>query len=136
MSEAWEAVNPPAMPKPVGYAHAVVSEGGRRIHLAGQIATDAEGEVRDAGDLVAQAARTFRNLAEVLRAAGGKPGDLVRMRIYVLDADAWRTHARAIGAAYRDVFGRWYPAMTLVQVARLYEPAALVEVEGEAVVRS
>lgn len=134
MKHAWEAINPPSMAKPVGYAHAVVSAGGRRIHLAGQVAMDAEGRVLHPGDLVEQATLAFRNLAAVLAAAGGEPGHLVRMRIYVLDVRAWKAHARPIGAAYREVFGRWYPAMTLVQVAGLYDEGALVEVEGEAVV--
>jgi enamine deaminase RidA (YjgF/YER057c/UK114 family) len=93
-----------------------------------------DGVVRHAGDLVAQTAAAFGAVLSVLKAANAKPEHLVRLRIYVTDADLYRRHAKAIGERYRDAFGRWYPAMTLVEVSRLYDPAAMVEVEGEAVV--
>jgi enamine deaminase RidA (YjgF/YER057c/UK114 family) len=130
----WRAIDPPELAPPVGYAHAVETRGGRRIALAGQTAMDAEGKIVAPGDLLAQAAQAFENVATVLSAARARPEHVVRMRIYVLDADAYRTWAKEIGRAYREHFGRWYPAMTLVQVARLYDPAALIEVECEAVV--
>jgi enamine deaminase RidA (YjgF/YER057c/UK114 family) len=91
-----------------------------------------DGKVRHPGDLVLQAAQAFDNVLAVLAAADAKPEHLVRMRIYVLSADAYAAHAKALGEAWRARFGRWYPAMTLVQVARLYDPAALIEVEADA----
>jgi enamine deaminase RidA (YjgF/YER057c/UK114 family) len=130
----WRTVDPEGWAPPVGYANAVESRGGRRLSIAGQTAMDETGRILHPGDLVAQAARAFENVATVLRAAGARPEHLVRLRIFTTDVDAYRAGARAIGAAYRAAFGRWYPAMTLVGVARLYDPAAQIEVEAEAVV--
>jgi len=130
----WRAINPQGWAKPVGYSNAVESRGGRHIALAGQVAMAADGSMLHPGDLVAQADQAFANIAAVLSAAGARPEHLVRMRIYVLDAKAYATHAREIGGKYRDHFGRWFPAMTLIQVAGFYEDGALIEVETEAVV--
>lgn len=130
----WTAINPPGWDPPVGYSNAVVSRGGTRVSVAGQTAMGPDGHVRHPGDLVAQAGQAFENVLQVLAAAGAKPEHLVRVRIYVRSADAYATEAKAIGAAWRARFGRWFPAMTLVEVARLYDPVALVEVEAEAVV--
>jgi enamine deaminase RidA (YjgF/YER057c/UK114 family) len=122
------------MAPPVGYSNAVVSKGGRWIAVAGQTAMGKDGKVLHPGDLVEQADVAFRNVATVLRAAGGATEHLVRMRIYVLDADRYAAEAKDIGRRWRTHFGTWFPAMTLVQVARLYDPAALIEVEADAVV--
>ena len=128
----WTVVQPPGWAPPVGYANAIVSRGTRRVSVAGQTAMGPDGKVRHAGDLAAQAALAFQNVVTVLNAAGAKPEHVVRARIYVMDADAWAREAKAIGASWRQHFGRWFPAMTLVQVARLYDPLALVEVEADA----
>lgn len=130
----WRSVLPEGWAPPVGYANAVVSRGGTRVSLAGQVAFGPDGRLRHPGDLVAQAALAFANVRTVLEAAGARPEHLVRVRLYVLDADAYAAGARAIGRAWREHLGRWWPAMTLVQVARLYDAGALIEVEGEAVV--
>jgi enamine deaminase RidA (YjgF/YER057c/UK114 family) len=130
----WRRIDPPELARPVGYSHAVESRGGRRISLAGQVAMGKDGNVLFAGDLVAQAGRAFENLLAVLRAAGAKPEHLVRLRIYTNQVDAYAAKSREIGDHYRRCFGRWFPAMTLVGVARLFDPVALIEVEGEAVV--
>jgi enamine deaminase RidA (YjgF/YER057c/UK114 family) len=132
--EPWRRIDPPELAPPVGYSNAVESRGGRRVTIAGQVAMDRSGIVQDQGDLPAQAARAFANLASILQAAGAEPTHVVRMRIYVTDVDLYRAHLKAIGAAYRAHFGRWFPAMTLVGVARLFDPGALIEVEAEAVV--
>jgi enamine deaminase RidA (YjgF/YER057c/UK114 family) len=95
---------------------------------------DAEGRILHPGDLGAQAGRAFDGVAAVLAAGGARPEHLVRMRIFVLSADDYRARAKEIGAHYRRCFGRWFPAMSVVQVSRLYDPAALIEVEAEAVV--
>lgn len=130
----WRTIDPPEFAKPVGYANAVESRGGRRITLAGQVAMDRSGDVIHRGDLPAQAELAFSNLATVLRHAGGQPEHLVRMRLYVVDIPAYRAASRAIGLAYRKHFGRWFPAMTMVGVTRLYDDGALLEVEAEAVI--
>jgi enamine deaminase RidA (YjgF/YER057c/UK114 family) len=130
----WRRIDPPELAEPVGYSNAVESRGGRRLSIAGQTAMGREGRVLHAGDLVAQAGLAFANVATVLRAAEAAPEHLVRMRIFVTDVEAYRARAKEIGAHYRAHFGRWFPAMTLVQVARLYDPGALIEVEAEAAV--
>lgn len=128
----WEAVNPPGFPHQ-GYSNAVVSGAGKQVAVAGQIDMGEDGRVRNPGDLVAQAKGAFENVRLVLE-VGAVPAHMVRVRLYVLDADAYAEHARALGAAWRASFGRWFPAMALVQVARLYDPQALIEVEADAVI--
>ena len=128
----WKVVQPAGWAPPVGYANAVVSTGTKRVALAGQTAMGPDGKVRHPGDLPAQAALAFENVKTVLAAAGARPEHLVRVRIYVVSAQAYATYAHEIGKAWRAAFGRWYPAMTLVEVPRLYDPEALIEVEGDA----
>lgn len=130
----WRAVNPPEWAKPVGYANGVVSRGGTRVSVAGQVAMGPDGLLKHPGDLVAQAELAFSNVVTVLRHAGATPEHLVRVRIYVLSVPAYKQQAREIGQAWRRHLGRWFPAMTLVQVVRLYDDQALIEVEAEAVV--
>jgi enamine deaminase RidA (YjgF/YER057c/UK114 family) len=130
----WRRIDPPELAPPVGYSNAVESRGGRRLSIAGQTAMAKDGSILHPGDVVAQADVAFGNVAAVLRAAGARPEHVVRMRIFVADVEDYRDRAKAIGQHYRKHFGKWYPAMTLVQVARLYDPGALLEVEAEAVV--
>ena len=137
MSEAerpWRAVNPESMAKPVGYANAIVSKGGTRITLAGQIDMAPDGNVAHPGDILKQAAGAFANVARVLEAAGSKPEHLVRMRIFVTDVAAYKALGREIGKAYREHFGTWFPAMSLFEIASLYDEGALIEVESEAII--
>jgi len=137
MSEAeqpWTQINPPDMAKAVGYSNAIVTEGGRRIFIAGQVDLALDGTIAHPGDLLEQTKAAFANIAKVLAAAGGKPEHLVRMRIYVTHVDAYKSLGKEIGQAYKAHFGRWYPAMTLVGVTRLYDEGALVEIETDAVI--
>ena len=90
-------------------------------------------QIRNPGNLVAQVEGCFTNILAVLKEADAKVEDITRMRIFVMDADAYAAASKEIGAAYREHFGKWYPAMTLVQVARLYDKEALVEIEVDAV---
>ncbi|MDA1195139.1 MAG: RidA family protein [Planctomycetota bacterium] len=130
----WKAVNPPEMAKAIGYANAVVTEGGRHVFLAGQIDMDTDGKVAHPGDLLEQVKGAYANIARVLAASGARPEHMTRMRIYVTHVDAYKALGREIGAAYRACFGRWFPAMTLVGVTRLYDEGALIEIEVDAVV--
>ena len=130
----WRSINPDGLAKPIGYSYAVESSGSRRLTIAGQVSMDAEGHVVNRGDIVAQADLAFSNLKAVLDAADAKPEHLVRLRIFVTDIPAYQAKSREIGGAYREHFGRWFPAMTLVQVVRLFDDGAMIEVEGEAVV--
>lgn len=133
-SGPWRHVNPASHAKPVGYSYAVVSQGGRHVHLAGHVAMNADGVIEPIGDLVAQTRTTMEALRKTLEEAGGRPEHLVRMRIYVMSADDYARNSREIGMLYRQEFGKHFPAMTLVQVARLFEKGALVEIEADAVI--
>ena len=127
-------VNPPSLAKPVGYAHAVLAAPGRTLFLGGQVGWDVEGRFLTPFDLVAQVDQALANLVVALKAAGGAPEHVTALRIFVLSADAWRANARAIGTVWKKHMGRWFPAMALLEVKRLYEPESLVEIEGTAVI--
>jgi enamine deaminase RidA (YjgF/YER057c/UK114 family) len=119
-------VDVPGLPEPVGYAHAVVAAPGRTVYLGGQIG---------AGRTVAeQLDAAAAKLVAALRAAGGKPDDLVSLVIYVTDIAEYRASLRELGEVWRRHFGRRYPAMTLVGVSDLLDPDARVELMGVAVV--
>jgi enamine deaminase RidA (YjgF/YER057c/UK114 family) len=128
MKEKLEIVQPAGWPAPRGYANGVVTSG-RTLHVAGQIGWDATGDF-PRSDLAGQLAQALDNVLAVVQAAGGAPGDVARMTIYVTDLDAYRSSLREIGAAWRARFGKHFPAMTLVGVAGLVEPRALVEIEA------
>ncbi|GGX14979.1 enamine deaminase RidA [Streptomyces malachitofuscus] len=124
-----ERVNPPELSPPAGFSHAVVATGSRLVFLAGQTALDSDGKV--VGDtLPEQFGRALTNLLTALRAAGGAPADLARVTVYATDVAAYRTHAREIGAVWRELAGRDYPAMAVVEVVRLWDDQALVELDG------
>lgn len=129
-----QIVNPTSLVKPSGYAHGVVTQGGRLLFLAGQPALDAEGKIVAPGDIAGQFDQSFKNLKTVLEAAGGTMTDIVKLTIYVTDKSAYLSNLKPIGAVYRSYFGRYYPAMTLVEVKSLFDDAALVEIEGTAVI--
>ncbi len=127
-------INPPTLVKPTGYAHGVSTTGGRLLFLAGQPGLDANGSVVSPGDMVAQSAQAYANLKAVVEAAGGAMTDVVKLTIYVTDKAAYKANLKAIGAAYRQVFGKHYPAMTLVEVKSLFDDEALIEIDGFAVI--
>jgi enamine deaminase RidA (YjgF/YER057c/UK114 family) len=128
-----QRVNPPSLARPSGFSHAVVADGGRVVFLAGQVALGADGAI--VGDTVAeQFERALGNLLEALRAAGGSPRDLASLTVYAVDLGGYRAQAREIGLAWRRLVGREYPAMAAIGVARLWEQAALVEIQGYAVI--
>jgi enamine deaminase RidA (YjgF/YER057c/UK114 family) len=128
-----ERVNPPQLAPPSGFSHAVMATGGRLVFLAGQTALDPAGVIT--GDTVAaQFERALGNLLTALRAAGGGPEHLASLTVYAVDLDDYRASARELGAVWRRLAGREYPAMAAVGVSRLWDPAALVEVQGYAVI--
>ncbi|OXM75188.1 MULTISPECIES: RidA family protein [Amycolatopsis] len=127
-----ERVNPPELAPPRGFSHAVVGTG-TTVFLAGQTALDRSGRIVG-GDIVAQFEQALSNLLTALRAAGGEPGQLASLTVYVTDMDDYRAHAGEIGRVWRRLAGRDYPAMAGIGVARLWDAEALVEVQGFAVV--
>ncbi|HYM48981.1 MAG TPA: RidA family protein [Candidatus Limnocylindrales bacterium] len=133
MSSPHRAINPPALPRPSGYSHAIVAAPGRAVYLAGQTATGPDGEI--VGDtLTAQFKVAADNLLTALEAAGGRPEHLVSMQIFVTDVKLYRLALKPIGVAYRERFGKHYPAMALLEVSGLFDPAALIELQAVAVI--
>ncbi|MBO0858013.1 MAG: RidA family protein [Chloracidobacterium sp.] len=129
MSER-EIINPPELNRPRGFNHGVSVQGGRLLMLAGQDASDADGRVVAPGDLVAQYEQVVRNLKAVIEAAGGQLGDVVKLNIYVTDRDSYRAQLKALGEIHRAYFGLNYPATALFEVKGLFNPDALIEMEG------
>lgn len=125
-------LQPPGWAPPRGYANGVAAQG-TWVAIAGQVGWNAAQQF-ESDDFVAQARQALANVVAVLAEAGGRPEHLVRLTWYVLDRDEYLAHGRALGAAYREVIGRHFPAMTAVQVAALIEPRAKVEIEATAVV--
>lgn len=133
MNERHVAVNPAELARPSGFAHAIRAGAGTSVHLAGQTALDANGAIT--GTTVAeQFEHALGNLLTALRAAGGEPRDLVSLTIYMVDVPDYKAHARQIGGVWKQLIGDWYPAVAGIGVARLWDDAALVEVQGVAVV--
>jgi enamine deaminase RidA (YjgF/YER057c/UK114 family) len=126
-----ERVNPPELARPRGFSHAVVGHG-TTVFLAGQTALDADGRIVGS-DVVAQFERALGNLLAALRAAGGTPDRLASLTVYVVDMADYRAHSREIGQVWRRLVGDDYPAMAGIGVSRLWDVAALVEVQGFAV---
>ena len=130
----FELINPAGLEKPVGYAHVARITSGRLVHVAGQAPFDANGEVVGKGDFVTQFRQVMRNLKIAVEAAGGRPNQFAVMTMYVTDVQAYLANKNLIGAAYTEVFGKHFPAITLVEVTRLYNPDCIVEISGTAVI--
>lgn len=122
-------VNPEGWPRPSGFSNGVLTEAGT-LYVAGQIGWDAEGNFAD--DFVAQVRQALANIVAVLEAAAARPDQITRMTWYVTDRKAYVACLADVGAAYRDVIGRHYPAMAVVEVSGLIEDAAQVEIEATA----
>ncbi len=125
-------VNPPDLGTPSGFSHAVVGEG-RIVFLAGQTALSPEGVIVGDG-VVEQFERALTSLLASLRAAGGRPEHLASLTIYIVDMEDYKSHGREIGAVWRRLIGKNYPAMAGIGVSRLWDIEALVEVQGFAVI--
>lgn len=126
-----DRINPDGLPAPSGFSHAVRTTGTTRVYLAGQTALDRVGRITGQ-TVVEQFELALGNLLGALRAAGGEPTDLASLTIYLVDLEDYRAHGAEIGAVWRRLVGRHYPAMAAVGVARLWDPDALVEVQGVA----
>ncbi|MBO0655549.1 RidA family protein [Streptomyces triculaminicus] len=125
-------LNPAGLSPPTGFSHAVTATGSRLVLLAGQTALDADGAIVPGG-LPEQFEKALSNLLAALRAAGGEPADLARVTVYATDVGAYRAHARELGAVWRRLAGRDYPAMAVIGTTRLWDEQALVELDGVAV---
>lgn len=126
-------VNPPSLAPPRGYSNGLVYPPGSLLFVAGQIGWDAEAKLVSP-EFAAQFRQALRNVAAVIEEAGVDPEAVGRLTIYVTNKQQYLDDLPQIGAAYREIFGRHYPAMSLVQVADLLEEGALVEIEATAVI--
>ncbi len=126
-------INPEALGQPSGYSNGVLLEGGSLLFVAGQIGWDREARIVS-DDFAEQFAQALENVLAVVRQAGGGPENIGRLLIFVTDKDEYASRLRDIGAAYRQLMGRHFPAMTLVEVSSLLERLAKVEIEALAVV--
>jgi enamine deaminase RidA (YjgF/YER057c/UK114 family) len=130
----FELLNPEGLERPVGYAHVAKVSGGKIVHVAGQAPFDQKGQVIGKGDFVAQFGQVIRNLKTAVEAAGGRPDQYAVLTIYVADLQAYLSNKKSLGQAYRAVFGKYFPAITLVEVKSLYNPDCLIEISGIAVI--
>ena len=133
MTTPHRLVNPEGLAPPAGFAHAVVAAPGRTVYLGGQTAQGPDGAIAGA-TLVEQFEAAAGNLVAALAAAGGSPEHLVSLHIYTTEIDRYRASLAELGAAYRRHLGRHYVATALFEVAGLFDPQALVELVGTAVV--
>jgi enamine deaminase RidA (YjgF/YER057c/UK114 family) len=129
-SPAAEVLQPPGWPKPQGYANGIKARG-EMVFVGGMVGWDASG--RFAEGFVAQTRQALENIVAVLHEGGAGPEHVVRMTWYVLDMDEYLAARKELGRPYRDVMGMNFPAMALVEVRRLVEPAARLEIEATAV---
>jgi enamine deaminase RidA (YjgF/YER057c/UK114 family) len=125
-------IDPPHFPKPRGYTNGVVSAPGRLLYIAGQVAFDKEARIVSP-DFATQFLAALDNVIDVVRAAGGGTEHIVKLLAFVTDLDKYRAAQRPIGEGWRARMGNYWPAMSLVKVAGLIEPGALVEIEGTAI---
>ena len=128
-----DILQPDGWARPRGYSNGTAATG-RMVFTAGQIGWNPRTCEFETDDFAAQVAQTLRNVAAVLAEAGARPEHVTRLTWYVTRRDAYLTAGRALGDAYREVFGRHYPAMAVVVVAALLEARAQVEIEATAVV--
>jgi enamine deaminase RidA (YjgF/YER057c/UK114 family) len=125
-------INPESLGAPHGYSNGVLTEGGRLLFIAGQIAWDQQQQIVSA-DIVDQFDRALANVIAVVTEAGGGPEQIARLVIYVTDKNEYGERMKEIGERYRARMGKHFPAMVLVEVAGLLEDRAQIEIEGVAV---
>jgi len=124
-------LNPEGWPRPRGYANGMKGRG-TVVVTGGLVGWDADERFPDG--FVAQARQVFENIVAVLAAGGAGPEHLIRLTWYVVDLDEYRSSLAGLGAAYRDVLGRNFPAMAVVGVSGLVEPQARLEIEATALI--
>ncbi|WP_181578326.1 RidA family protein [Arthrobacter sp. AQ5-05] len=125
-------VNPDSLGKPSGFAHGVLA--GKTVYLGGQTALDKDMKIVP-GNIVDQFKQAFSNVLATLVEAGGQPEDLVSVTIYLTDVDDYLANGREIGRLWREMAGSKYPALAGIGVSRLWQPEALIEIQGVAVIQ-
>lgn len=125
------AINPESLPAPVGYSHGTLT--GNTLYLGGQTALDAQMKIV-AGGIVEQFRQAFENVLGTLAHAGGKPEDLVSVTLFLTDIPDYQKHGKEIGRVWRELAGSVYPAMAGIGTTALWQPDALIEILGVAVI--
>ena len=126
-------LQPAGWAKPKGFSNGIAVKGGTTIYIAGQIAFNSKSIIEEK-TFAGQFRQTLKNTLAVLAEAGGRPEHIVRMTWYILDKKEYLGAIKEVGAAYRELIGRHYPAMAVVQVGALIEDEAKLEIETTAVV--
>ncbi len=132
MSFTMQILQPPGWARARGFSNGIAAQG-RLVFIAGQVGWDAQQRWQERG-FAGQFRQAIKNILEVLAQAGGEPQHLVRLTWYVLDRQEYMNSLKAVGEAYRELMGRHYPTMAVVQVSGLVEPEARLEIEATAVV--
>jgi enamine deaminase RidA (YjgF/YER057c/UK114 family) len=127
-----QILQPPGWAKPRGFSNGIACSG-KLVFIAGQVGWTGEGKW-EARDFAGQFRQTLQNIISVLKEAKGEPQHIVRLTWYVLDKQEYLSSLRGVGAAYRELMGRHYPTMAVVQVTGLVEPEARLEIEATAVI--
>ena len=129
-----KVIHPSHFPKPRGYANGILTDmpSGRMLHVAGQIGWDKDARIVSL-DFAVQFLQALDNVIDVVREAGGATEHIAKLLVFVTDLEAYRGATAAIGEGWRGRLGKYYPAMSLVKVAGLLEPGALVEIEAVAI---
>ena len=130
---SFELINPQGLVKPVGYAHLAKITSGKLVYIAGQAPFDEDGKVVGKGDFVGQFRQVMKNLKRAVEGAGGTPTQIAVMTMYVTNVQAFLDSKRPSGDAYVEVFGKHFPAITLVEVTSLWNRDCMVEISGVAV---
>lgn len=125
-----KTIHPEGWAPALGYANGMLTQDGT-LHIGGQIGWDKD-KVFVSKEFVPQMRQALQNIADIVSAAGGKPSDVARLTWFVTDKAAYVANQRAVGEAYRAVFGKHFPAMSMLVVAALIEDDALVEIEATA----
>ena len=127
-----KVLQPPSWAKPRGYANAIAVKGGTTVYIAGQVGW--RDGVWETKDFAGQFRQALKNILEVLAQAKGRPEHIVRLTWYVVDREEYLASLKAVGEAYRDLMGKHFPTMSVMQVSGLFEAQARLEIEATAVV--
>ncbi|MGA8051987.1 MAG: RidA family protein [Burkholderiales bacterium] len=128
-----QILQPPGWARPKGFSNGIAVRGGRTVYIAGQVGWTGQGEWLEAS-FAGQFRQALANIVAVLAEAGGRPEHLVRLTWYVLDRQEYLAALREVGAAYRELIGKHYPTMAVLQVSGLVEAQARLEIEATAVI--
>jgi enamine deaminase RidA (YjgF/YER057c/UK114 family) len=127
-----QILQPPGWAKPKGYSNGIAVKGGTTVYISGQVAFNESGAFEEKS-FAGQFRQVLKNTLAILAEAGGKPEHIVRMTWYIVDKQEYLAAVKEVGAAYRELMGRHFPTMAVVQVSGLVETEARLEIESTAV---